>query len=324
MCTAISYKTKDHYFGRNLDLEYSYDESVTITPRKYPFAFRKQGVCEQHYAIIGMAYVYDEYPLYYDGINEVGLGMAGLSFPGNAVYLNEKEGMYNVAPYEFIPWVLGQCETVREARTVLEKTNLIKTSFNQKLPLTPLHFMIADKDETIVVEPMEDGLHVLDNPIQVLTNNPPFPYQIWQLNNYQQLTRKEPRNTFAKELPLETYSRGMGGMGLPGDLSSTSRFVKAAFTKWNSLDGTNEAESISQFFHILGSVEQQKGCVQVEGDAYEYTIYSCCCNTEKGIYYYKTYDNSTITGVNMQHENLNSEKLISYPLNLKQNIEWQN
>ena len=86
MCTAAVYQTKDHYFGRNLDLEYSYQESITIAPRNYPFSFRKLPEMKTHYAIIGMAYVLEGYPLYYDATNEKGLSMAGLNFPGSAAY----------------------------------------------------------------------------------------------------------------------------------------------------------------------------------------------------------------------------------------------
>lgn len=324
MCTAISYKSNDHYFGRNLDLEYSYDESIVITPRHYSFEFRKERDFPKHYAMIGMAYVEHDYPLYYDATNEKGVSMAALSFPGNAVYQNEQNDKYNVAPFEIIPWVLGQCSNVQEARALLEKTNLIKIAYSKELPLTSLHFMVSDKHETIVVEPLEDGLHIYENPVKVLTNNPPFEYQMYNLNNYMNLSKKAPMNNFAKELPLEGYSRGMGALGLPGDLSSSSRFVRVAFTKWNSLDGDTEKESVSQFFHILGSVEQQKGCVQVEKGEYEYTIYSSCCNTEKGIYYYKTYNNSQITAVNMQKENIDSRELKIYPLLQEQNIYEQN
>lgn len=324
MCTAISYKTKDHYFGRNLDLEFSYEESITITPRNYPFTFRKENTMEKHYAIIGVAYVHSDYPLYYDAVNEKGLGMASLNFPGNAVYQCEKEGMHNITPFELIPWVLGKCKSVQEAKELLEKTNLLKVSFNKELPLTPLHFMVSDKEESIVVEPMKEVLRIFDNPIKVLTNNPTFPFHLFHLNNYMNVTKKEPVNRFAKELPLEIYSRGMGSIGLPGDMSSASRFVRAAFVKWNSVDGTNEAESVSQFFHILDSVKQYRGCVQVENGEYEYTVYSVCCNTDKGIYYYKTYYNNCITAVDMHRENLEGQKVVAYPLQLEQQIHWVN
>lgn len=324
MCTAISYKTKDHYFGRNLDLEYSYEESIVITPKNYPFIFRKEPKMEKHYAIIGVAYVHSDYPLYYDAVNEKGLGIASLNFPGNAFYQSEKEGMHNITPFELTPWILGQCQSVQEAKKLLENVNLLKVSFHKELPLTPLHFMIADKEESIVVEPMKEGLRVMDNPIKVLTNNPPFPYHLFHLNNYMNLTKKEPVNRFAKGLPLETYSRGMGSIGLPGDASSPSRFVRAAFTKWNSVAGEEEAESVSQFFHILDSVKQYKGCVEVENGKYEYTIYSTCCNTERGIYYYKTYHNHCITAVDMHRENLEGKTLVAYPFQLEQQIHWGN
>ena len=87
MCTAITFQTRDHYFGRNLDFEHGFGEKVVITPRNYPFTFRNTGRLNTHYAIIGMAVVDNNYPLYFDGTNEAGLSMAGLYFPGNFVGL---------------------------------------------------------------------------------------------------------------------------------------------------------------------------------------------------------------------------------------------
>ena len=324
MCTAVTYRTKDNYFGRNLDLEYSYHETVTVTPRNYPFHFRKVGVCVEHYAMIGMAYVVDGYPLYYDATNEKGLSMAGLNFPGNADYKPEAEGKDNVSPFEFIPWILGQCATVTEAKERLAGINLVQINFSEELPLSPLHWIIADRDEAITVESVKEGLKIYDNPVGVLTNNPPFDMQMFNLNNYQHLSIYEPKNNFAKDLELTAYSRGMGAMGLPGDLSSASRFVKAAFTKMNSVSGDSESESISQFFHILGAVEQQRGCVRMDDNKYELTIYSSCCNTDKGIYYYKTYENSQITGVDMHRENLDGCEVVCYPLVSGQQIRMEN
>lgn len=324
MCTAISFKTTEHYFGRTLDYEKSFVESVTITPRNFSFRFQKERNFGRHYAMIGMAHVNHNYPLYYDGTNEKGLSIAGLNFPGNAVYLGEKSDMYNVAPYEFIPWVLGQCKDVKDVRELLNKTNLIKLAFSDALPLTPLHFLISDKNESIVVEPTRQGLYIINNPVKVLTNNPPFEYQMYHLNQYMNLTKKEPMNHFAKEIPMENYSRGMGSMGLPGDLSSTGRFVRAAFVKWNSYKCIGEDESVNQFFHILDDVKQTKGCVQLNNGAYEYSIYSSCCNTEKGIYYYKTYENSQISAVDMYKADLEASRLFEFPLRKEWSVYWQN
>ena len=324
MCTAITYYTKDHYFGRNLDLEFSYNETVTVTPKYYPFHFRNGKVLNHHYAMIGMAYIVDDFPLYYDATNEKGLSMAGLNFPDNADYKEVKEGYDNIAPFEFIPWILGQCASVSEARILLEHINLVNLNFSDELPLSPLHWMISDQRDSIVVESTKDGLKVFENPVGVLTNNPTFDYQMFNLNNYMHLSKEPPANTFAAELELEQYSRGMGAIGLPGDLSSASRFVKAAFTKMNSVSGDSESESISQFFHILGSVEQQRGCVHLGEDKYEITIYSSCCNMDKGIYYYTTYENNQITAVDMYKENLDGNTIISYPLMKEQQINYRN
>ncbi len=324
MCTAATYYTKDHYFGRNLDLEYSYQETVTITPRNYPFHFRKGTDITNHYAIIGMAYVANDYPLYYDAINEKGLGMAGLNFPGNADYKEKQENKDNIAPFEFIPWVLSQCSNLEEAKKLLEKINIAKIDFSEQLPASPLHWVIADKEHAITVESVKEGLKIYDNPVGILTNNPTFDMHLFNLNNYMHLSTEQPTNHFSKMLNLDTYSRGMGALGLPGDLSSASRFVKATFTKMNSISGDSESESISQFFHILGSVEQQRGCVHMGENQYEITIYSSCCNMDKGIYYYTTYENSQITGVDMYQENLEGTMLVNYPLIKGQQILMQN
>lgn len=324
MCTAATYKTKDFYFGRTLDYEFSYGEEVTITPRNYPFHFREEGDVNTHYAIIGMAHVIEDYPLYYDAINEKGLGMAGLNFVGNAFYEERVEGKDNVAQFEFLSWILCQCATVKEARSLVEKINLLNTPFNDKLPVAQLHFIVSDSEESITVEPLKEGIKIYDNPVGVLTNNPPFDKQMFALNNYMHLSPKSPANTFAKGLPLDSYSRGMGAMGLPGDLSSQSRFVRVAFTKMNSASGEGEKESVSQFFHILNSVDQQRGCCELESGKYEITIFTSCCNTNKGIYYYTTYDNHQISAVDMHKENLDGSKLIRYPLIMEEQIRMQN
>ena len=254
--------------------------------------------------------------------------MAGLNFVGNAAYekviLDDESDAIQVAQFEFIPWILSQCSSDIEARTKLSKMRLTGTPFSEQLPAAQLHWIIADKDDCIVVESMKDGLHVYDNPVGVLTNNPPFPMQMFELNNYAGVSRKQPESTFAEVLKLNAYSRGMGGMGIPGDLSSQSRFVKVAFTKLNAVSGSDEMESVSQFFHILGSVDQQRGCCEVADGKFEITIYTSCCNATKGIYYYTTYDNHQITAVDMRKENLDASQLIRYPIITTGEVRWQN
>ena len=324
MCTAATYLTDDFYFGRTLDYEFSYGDEVTVTPRRFTFDFRFTGSVTEHYALIGMAHVAGGYPLYYDAVNEKGLCMAGLNFVGSAVYSPvPQEGKLNVAQFEFIPWLLSRCEDLASAKELLKEVVLVDAPFSEQLPTAQLHWIIADRSGAITVESVADGLKVYDNPVGVLTNNPSFDIQMFNLNNYMGLSPKSPENSFAPALPLNTYSRGMGGMGLPGDLSSLSRFVRVAFTKMNSLSGSSELESVSQFFHILGSVDQTRGCCDLDGK-FEITLYTSCCSADKGIYYYNTYENHRITAVDMHKENLDGGKLARYALTSGEDILMQN
>lgn len=324
MCTAATYQTRDFYFGRNLDYERSYGESVVITPRNWPLALRRGAALKTHYAMIGMAHMQDGFPLYYDAVNEKGLCIAGLNFVGNAVYHPPVAERENVAQFELIPWLLGRCATLTEARQLLEQVNITDTPFCTGLPAAQLHWMVADRTGCLVVESVADGVRVYDDPAGVLTNNPPFSMQMFALNNYAQLSPEPPVNRFAPDLPLETYSRGMGAMGLPGDLSSQSRFVRAAFVRANSVSGDGEAESLSQLFHILGSVEQQRGCCRLNDGACELTLYTGCCNADRGVYYYTTYDNGQITAVDMHRADLDGDAPVSYPLVTEMQVRWEN
>jgi len=324
MCTAATYKTKDFYFGRTLDHECSYSEEVTITPRNFPLPFRAMPTLENHYAIIGMAHVVDDYPLYYDAVNEKGLAMAGLNFVGYADYREPVTNRDNVAHFEFIPWILAQCACVKEAAEYIERINLANTPFSKELPPSQLHWIIADHSEAITVEAVKDGIRVYPNPVGIMTNNPPFDQQMLRVHDYMHLSPKPPHNHFSEKLALHPYSLGMGALGLPGDLSSQSRFVRAAFVKMNSVSGSTEGESVSQFFHILGSVVQPRGCCEVGNGKYETTIYTSCCNTDKGIYYYTTYDNHQISAVSMHKEKLDDMYLIRYPLVYDGQIHFQN
>ncbi len=307
MCTAISC---EGYFGRNLDLEFSYGEAVTVTPQNVRLSFCHQRDMKSHFAMIGMAYAKGDYPLYYDATNEYGLSMAGLRFRDNCMYHPACKGKINVASFELIPFLLGQCKSVTDAKELLENMNITSDSVSEELPPTPLHWMIADGTECLTVESVEEGLKIYENSVGVLANNPTFPTQLWHLNRYMGVTAKPPQNLFSSHLDLIPDSAGMGGVGLPGDLSSASRFVRAAFVKNNSVFTGKEGERVNQFFHILDSVAQVKGCVQIGETDYEITRYSSCCNLQTGMYYYTTYEDRQIRGVSLFDLNIQGEKLL--------------
>lgn len=325
MCTSMTLQTKDFYFGRNLDLECGFGERVVLTPRGYVFSFRKEAPRRAQYAMIGMASVLDDYPLYAEAVNEKGLCIAGLNFPGNAYYAKEAaEGKDNISQFELIPWILSQCTTVAEAKALFERINLIDIPFREGMPLAELHWHIADRERSIVVEAMRDGVHIYDNPTGVLTNNPPFSFHLTNLNLYMNLTDRSPENRFSDLLSLKPFAQGMGAVGMPGDSSSTSRFVKAVFNRLHSSCAEGEGNAVGQFFHLLESVAMVEGTVLTPEGIFDKTTYSCCINADQGIYYYKTYGNSRITAVQMQKENLNGTELRQFPLISEQQINFVN
>lgn len=321
MCTSITLKDKDVYFGRNLDLEYSFGERVVVTPRNYVFNFRKvKESMSRHYAMIGMATVAEGYPLYAEAVNEKGLYMAGLNFPGNAFYTDEAEDRDNITPFELIPWILGKAAGALEAKALIQKLNIINIPFAENMPLAPLHWHIADGERSLVLEQTKDGLRLFDNPVGVLTNNPSFDFHLMNLNQYMNLAPEQAKNRFSKSCRLNSFGEGMGAIGLPGDSSPASRFVKAAFLKLNSVQEGGEEGCVSQFFHLLDSVAMVRGSVITESGKNDITTYSCCINGSRGIYYYKTYENNRICAVNMFREDLEADKVIEFPLKEQQDI----
>ena len=324
MCTGLSYTNGSFYFGRNLDLEYSLNNKVVVTPRNFPFKLSKEEELSSHYSIIGMAMVVDNYPLYFDAVNEKGLGMGGLNFDGFSVYHDEQKDKKNIASFEFIPYLLSKCASVQEAKTVLKDINITNLSFSEKLQASPLHWLISDEDSSIVVESTAEGLQIYDNQFNVLTNNPSFPYHQYNMSNYLNLTSNIPENRLSAKLDLDVYSRGMGSIGLPGDLSSPSRFVRAAYALANSVADKTELANVAQFFHILDFVAQPKGSAMAPGEIYEITQYSSCVSIEEQTYYYKTYENNQICAVSMKDLPLNHSDLFVYELEKEQSIHYTN
>ena len=308
MCTAVAYKCENFYFGRTLDYEHSFSEKIVITARNFPLPMRDTDDISSHYAIIGMGIVSSNFPLYFDGVNEKGVSMAGLLFPCFSHYHPPVEGKINVASFEFISYILSQCSCVSDAKKLMENINITNTHFSEEFPSTPLHWIIADKSECVVAESTKDGLMVYDNAVGVLTNAPGFDSQMHNFSNYSNLSPKPPSSDFPQ------HSRGLGTVGMPGDFSSPSRFVRASFVKLNSPIPNTEQQCVNQFFHILESVQQIRGSVLTENGEMEYSQYVSCINADKGIYYYKTYYNSSLNAISLFDKDLDAD--VVYTLDL--------
>ncbi len=320
MCTSILMSGESPLFGRNMDVFFKLRGKVVIAPRGYVFDYRMEKDFPRHYAIIGMAMVKNDFPLYFDAMNEHGLAMAGLDFPSNAFYGSEVDGgRCNISPFELIPWVLMQCKNLSEAKKLLQSTNIIGIDFDSELKLSPLHWHIADGSGSIVFEVTKNGVRIYENRANVMTNSPPFDFHIANLSNYLNLTPGAPKGRLS-DMGIEPFSYGIGSVGLPGDFSSASRFIKAAYL----LSVSEKNSSVSDMFHILSSVAMVRGGVIASNGDFDITIYSACMDLGNRIYYYNSYDNSRISAVRMSDLLCEGRVLLNYDLHLKQDVLNQN
>ncbi|MBQ8746273.1 MAG: linear amide C-N hydrolase [Clostridia bacterium] len=311
MCTAIHETKCGHLLGRTLDLEKSYGECVLHTPRKFSFAFRHEGICEQHLEILGVGIVQNGFPLYFDAMNDSGLCAAGLNFPGNAVYQPPCANRVNLASFELIPYILSYCRDVKDAETVLQSVNITADSFSAVMPPSPLHWIFADKERCIVAEPMQNGLILHENRFGVLTNNPPFPYHEWRLTDCMGIGADPLESRLCPGIDLTHYSRGAGGIGLPGDFSSSSRFIRAVFAKNHTAESS---DPVSRFFRMMDTVSIPNGCVKTETGENVRTVYTSCADTETMTYYFTTYTCRHIRAVRMTETLADKEILSVFPM----------
>ncbi len=277
MCTAIAYYDNGLYFGRTLDHQFSYGEGELTIPKGFDFGFRKTEDRPSLYEIKGVGIMQNGYPLLFDGMNSEGLCMAGLNFSGNCVYADQNRYSEGIASFEFIPWVLSQNKNVREAVEKIKNTVILDTPFAENTPPAPLHWILADSHDCAVAEQTAEGLKVFDNAFGVLANDPTFDWQTENLRRYVNLTPYEKEKGFSETAPLSPIGLGSGAVGLPGDWSSPSRFVRASFVRNNYIP--TEKGAVEDFFSILATVEQPSGICRLANGTLERTLYKVCYDT---------------------------------------------
>ena len=283
MCTAIKYQNKQCLFGRTLDVAYSYQEELIIIPRSKVLYYRNLKSQFHHYAMLGIGLYRNDFPLYFDAINEKGLGIAGLNFPNEAYYEHKIETASNLCVFELIPYLLGCCETISNVKSKLTQIHLCDEAFANTYPTTPLHWMIVDKKECIVLESTKKGLNIIDNPVGVLTNSPSFDYHMHHLQQYLNVGHR-PHSSKWGSYQFQPYSYGMNAIGLPGDFSSASRFIRMVYLKEHVISN----HDIDTFFHLMYQVMVLKGWVYVDEEHNQTTKYISCYDLEAGSLYYQS------------------------------------
>ncbi|MBR3879494.1 MAG: choloylglycine hydrolase family protein [Clostridia bacterium] len=307
MCTAIFDNKFGGFFGRTLDLEYSLGQEVIKTEKGTPLSFMYEGEINARFSYIGMAHRArrevggEKIPLYFDGMNECGLAVAALNFFGFARYNDRAERCRNLASFEVVPYLLSSCGNVDCVRKLLSCANITADAFSESLPPTPLHFMVADRERSIVIEQTAKGLEIYDDPVGVMTNSPGFDYHMLRLADYSALSAKPPENTLCEWVDLPQYSRGLGGVGLPGDFSSSSRFIRAVFLKNHTLMPSeafvqkgNESLALDRFLHIISGVSVPLGCIMTNKKMPVCTVYTSACDLDNLTYHYFSYSDRTL------------------------------
>ena len=313
MCTGVRFSDGEGnmYFGRNLDWVSGYGEKVVITPRgfKYQSAFLgEMGGA----AVIGMGIVAEGAPLYFDCANEHGLAVAGLNFPGYASYATEAvSGKTNVAAYEFPLFVALNFKTVDEVLKALKDVAIVAKPINEQYPVSQLHWMIGDKERSIVVEYTARGMEIFENEVDVLTNQPGYAWHRENLRNYMNLGSREPEKVSWGKAELKPFGTGSLMQGLPGGFYPTERFVRAAYLNTHYPDQDSETANVSRLFHTLAGVAMIDGGAAMADGRFEKTIYTGGYSTATKTYYYNTYEDFAIKSVAMKDYDLDSSELIA-------------
>ena len=329
MCTGLALETKDglHLFGRNMDIEYSFNQSIIFIPRNFKCVNKSnKKELTTKYAVLGMGTIFDDYPTFADGMNEKGLGCAGLNFPVYVSYSKEDiEGKTNIPVYNFLLWVLANFSSVEEVKEALKNANIVDIPISENIPNTTLHWMISDiTGKSIVVEQTKEKLNVFDNNIGVLTNSPTFDWHVANLNQYVGLRYNQVPEFKLGDQSLTALGQGTGLVGLPGDFTPASRFVRVAFLRDAMIKNDKDSIDLIEFFHILNNVAMVRGSTRTVEEKSDLTQYTSCMCLEKGIYYYNTYENNQINAIDMNKENLDGNEIKTYKYNKTLSINHVN
>ncbi|WP_416188023.1 choloylglycine hydrolase [Clostridium perfringens] len=329
MCTGLALETKDglHLFGRNMDIEYSFNQSIIFIPRNFKCVNKSnKKELTTKYAVLGMGTIFDDYPTFADGMNEKGLGCAGLNFPVYVSYSKEDiEGKTNIPVYNFLLWVLANFSSVEEVKEALKNANIVDIPISENIPNTTLHWMISDiTGKSIVVEQTKEKLNVFDNNIGVLTNSPTFDWHVANLNQYVGLRYNQVPEFKLGDQSLTALGQGTGLVGLPGDFTPASRFIRVAFLRDTMIKNDKDSIDLIEFFHILNNVAMVRGSTRTVEEKSDLTQYTSCMCLEKGIYYYNTYENNQINAIDMNKENLDGNEIKTYKYNKTLSINHVN
>ena len=321
-CTGILLKADDESIvtGRTVEFGSDIDMSVAVIPRNFKFTGNipnGNGMAyTSKYAAVGI-YCFDNKVLM-DGMNERGLSAAAFYFPGFAQYakITTDNQTNALSPVEFPNWILTQFATIEEVKAALHSVVIAPTILsNWGTTPPPMHYIVYDQyGKSIVIEPIHGTLVTYENELGVLTNSPAYDWHLANLRNFINLTPFNAEPIHLRGLELAPFGQGAGMVGLPGDFTPPSRFVRAAIFSTAEIPSKNSDEAVSQAFHILNQFDIPAGVVRQKDQtsfSVDYTLLTSVKDPNAMKYYYRSYDDQTIKFIDLKQFDLDGKTIKS-------------
>ncbi|KTC66305.1 choloylglycine hydrolase (plasmid) [Legionella adelaidensis] len=322
-CTGIELKTVNGTFinGRTVEFGEDLDLKGIVIPRNYHFhGTLPDGSAGldyvSKYAAIGAGTFTEN--VIVDGINEQGVSVGVFYFPGYAGYTQVDDNNHTnaLSPTEFPNWILTQFSSVEEVKNNLKNIVIVNTAPPGWGKVPPFHFVVYDKSgKSIVIEPIMGTLRVYDNPLGVITNSPTFDWHLTNLSNFVNLSPLNAPTKTIDGIHIEQLGQGSGLLGMPGDFTPPSRFIRAAIFSKTAIPAKTNEQAVQQAFHILNQFDIPVGSVRASENKNmiaEYTLATTVKDPENGSYYFRTFDDQTIRKASLKNYDLNAKEIKHY------------
>jgi choloylglycine hydrolase len=314
-CTGISLKSGDGAAirGRTLEFGFPMHSQVIVVPAGKEFSGTlpdggKGLTYTSRYAFVGANAL--GLPAILDGLNDQGLSVGLFYFPGYAEYtdVTDENKSRAIAPQEFGVWALANFATVDEVREAVKNIVLVPTPApglgSPQGAVAGAHFFLQDKSgKSLVVEPVDGTLKVHDAPLGVMTNAPTYDWHMTNLSNYINLSVKDIDTAKVGPMTLSAFGSGAGMLGLPGDFTPPSRFVRAVMFSQAATPSKTAEDTVLAAFHILNQFDIPMGSVvnsAVGEPTAEITEWTSVADPKNLRWYFRTHEDQSIRMVDLK------------------------
>lgn len=325
-CTSFQLLAADgsRVYARTMEFQFELYSDVVIIPQNSPFVatgpnYQKGASWISKYGVVGMNGFGK--PLIIDGLNEKGMAGGILYFPDHASYANPTnvDPKKALAPWEFMTWALQNFATVGEIKAALNDVSIINIQQPDLKVTPPLHYVFHDAaGGVLVVEPIDGKLIATDNPFGVMTNSPPIDWHFNNLGNYVKLSPMEPNPLKVYGQTVKPISTGAGFLGMPGDGTSPSRFIRALTYSATIVPAKNVDENIQMAEHVLHNFDIPKGSIRTTIDKnvfMEFTQWSVISDLNNRRFFFSTYTYPSLRMVDLKDIDFSKPGVITIPIN---------